>query len=84
MTTITLFDGSIADVTTSLAIFVERDLGNDALPIVPVVDGLRLGLPIEVAERLAKAGDRIEKALFKSREAPKEAAVFLPLQDRLP
>jgi hypothetical protein len=75
MTTLTLFAGSISDTTTRLVLEVQRDLDDESAPIVLIVDGQRLGLPIEVAERLAKAGDRIE-ALFKAKATPKESSTI--------
>ena len=74
MSTLTLFDYTISDGTTSLTLTIQRDLGSDALPVVFVVDGAPLGLPLELAAKLAPAGERIEQALFKAKEAPKESS----------
>jgi hypothetical protein len=76
MTTLTLFEGKIADATTSLTLTVRRDLDNSDLPIDLIIDGDELGLTLDVAAKLAKAGERIERTLFKSREAPKESTII--------
>ena len=54
-----------------------RDLDDEATPIALVIDGDTLKLTLDDAARLALAGERIEKALFKAKEAPKvSSAVF--------
>ena len=42
--------------------------------IALVVDGDTLGLTLDQAAKLARAGERIEKTLFKAKEAPKESS----------
>ncbi len=77
MTTLSLFDGSISDATTAITLIVRRDLDNAECPIAVTIDGAALLLTLDQAAKLAKAGERIEKTLFKSKEAPKESvAVF--------
>ena len=75
MTTLSLFEGTISDQTTKLTLTVRRDLESD-LPIALIVDGNELGLPLDIAARLARAGDRIERALFRAKEAPREASTI--------
>ncbi len=68
---------TIADETTALTLAVRRALDNAELPIALIIDGDALALTLDQAAKLAKAGERIEKTLFKSKEAPKESvAVF--------
>jgi len=74
MTTVTLFEGSLSDATTTLTLVAQRDLDNEATPLAVIVDGLTLGLSLDDAARLARAGERIEKALFKAKETPKESS----------
>jgi hypothetical protein len=70
MPSITLFEGSIAT-----ALIVRHD--SEALPIVLKIDGDALRPTLDEASKLARAGERIERALFKSTQAPKESvAVF--------
>jgi hypothetical protein len=72
MTTLSLFSGSVSDGTTALTLAVRRNLDSD-LPIALIIDGDELGLPLDQAAKLALAGDRVERTLFKAREAPKES-----------
>lgn len=83
MTTLSLFDGSISDATTSLTLAVTRDLNSD-FPIIFKVDGDALALPLDQAAKLALAGERIKAALFKRNEAPKESSTVFARKIGLP
>lgn len=74
MSSLTLFDGSISDGATALTLTVRRDLDNSELPVAVIIDGDTLALMLDQAAKLARAGERIERALFKSTQAPKETS----------
>jgi hypothetical protein len=74
---------TIADETTAVTLTVQRDLESD-FPVTLIVDDSPFSLTLDEAVKLARAGQRIKKALFKSKEAPKEAAVFFPYKIAFP
>jgi hypothetical protein len=84
MTTLLLYSHRIRDATTSIAFEVWRDLDSASGPVFLKVDGDTLPLSLGLAERLAKAGERIERTLFLAKEPPKESSIVFALKIGLP
>jgi hypothetical protein len=77
---ITMFQGAISDAATTLTLIVQRADSS----IIFTVDGDALPLTVDEAARLARAGVKLEDALFRSSRPPKEDALVFEYKIRLP
>jgi hypothetical protein len=76
---ITMFQGSISDAATSLTLCVQRADSS----IIFTVDEDALPLTVDWAARLARAGVKLDDALFRSSRPPKEDALVFEYKLRL-
>jgi hypothetical protein len=77
---ITMFQGAISDAATTLALTVQRADSS----IIFTIDGDALPLTVDEAARLARAGVKLEDALFRSRRPPKDDALVFEYKIHIP